>query len=406
MKNILTALILFFCTEADAQWFTQQSGTTSPLYDIEFINDKTGWCCGEGGYIIKTTNGGIDWIRQGQGVTSRPLYGIHPVDSSTVFAAGLFRDIVKTTNGGADWILIQSGALGDGNYTCTFFINENTGWFGNFDSPEYGVRKTTNGGQTIFSVVYGTTFPEDLYFKDSLNGIGVGIDSRIHRTTNGGLNWHSFSLSGTGDFYRVSFINSYTGYTASHEHVYRTTNFGINWRIVGQVTTLPTNVTSIEFCNDNTGWAGTTNQICGTTDGGINWTVQVLTGVVYSIHSFNDRIAWTCGNVGRIWHTTNGGTSNVLGALSETSDNYKLHQNFPNPFNSSTVIKFEVRKRSRCSLNIYSSLGKLIMPLLDKDLPSGMYEITLDAGNLSSGVYFYALQNNTFAESKAMVLMK
>lgn len=406
MKNILTALILFFCTEAGAQWFTQQSGTTSPLYDIEFINDKTGWCCGEGGYIIKTTNGGINWIRQGQGVTSRPLYGIHPVDSNIVYAAGLFRDIVKTTNGGADWILIQSGSLGDGNYTCTFFINENTGWFGNFDSPEYGVRKTTDGGQTIFSNVYGTTFPEDLYFKDSLNGVGVGIDSRIHRTTNGGLNWHSFSLSGTGNFYRVSFINDFTGYTASHERVYRTTDFGVTWRIVGRVTPLPINITSIEFSNDLTGWAGTTNQICNTIDGGINWSVQVFTGVVYSIYSFSDKIAWTCGNVGRIWHTTNGGTTKVFDDGSEITDDFRLLQNYPNPFNSNTVISFEISERGIYRMEVFDITGRKILEVFESHLSPGKFNVIYDADETPSGTYFYRLSGYRFSKTQKMVITK
>ncbi|MEO8446215.1 MAG: hypothetical protein ABI528_01900 [bacterium] len=84
-----------------------------------------------------------------------------------VYAVGFFRTIVKTTDGGEHWIKIQSGMQGDGNYECVFFINENTGWIGNFDSPEFGVRKTTDGGKTIFSNAF-LGFPHDIYFKDSL----------------------------------------------------------------------------------------------------------------------------------------------------------------------------------------------------------------------------------------------
>ena len=93
MKKVILILLIIQCSLliAQAQWFTQQSGTTSALYDIEFINEKTGWCCGDGGYIIKTTNGGENWIRQGFGVTFEPLFGIHPVDSNVVYAVGFSR---------------------------------------------------------------------------------------------------------------------------------------------------------------------------------------------------------------------------------------------------------------------------------------------------------------------------
>ncbi|MEO8447920.1 MAG: hypothetical protein ABI528_10515, partial [bacterium] len=92
IKIIFTLVIFHFSLlTANAQWFTQQSGTTDPLYDIEFINKNTGWSCGAGGYIIKTTNGGINWIRQGFGVTFESLFGIHPVDSNVVYAVGFFR---------------------------------------------------------------------------------------------------------------------------------------------------------------------------------------------------------------------------------------------------------------------------------------------------------------------------
>ena len=69
MKKIILILFafLFFTQTSEAQWYVQQSGTTNPLYDIEFINRSTGWSCGDGGYIIKTTNGGENWIQQGEG---------------------------------------------------------------------------------------------------------------------------------------------------------------------------------------------------------------------------------------------------------------------------------------------------------------------------------------------------
>ncbi len=407
MKKIILILIIIHCSLliAQAQWFTQQSGTTSALYDIEFINKNTGWCCGDGGYIIKTTNGGENWIRQGFGVTFEPLLGIHPVDSNVVYAAGYFRTLVKTTNGGENWIKVESGMLGDGSYECVFFINEQTGWMGNFDSPDYGVRKTTDGGQSVFTIPFNG-FPQDLFFKDSLNGIGVSGSSYIYKTTNGGLNWNFFPINVTGDFYRVTFINENTGFTASRRAAYKTTNFGTSWDSIGHIPVLMGSVTSVEFCNEKTGWAGTNSPVYKTTNGGGDWFLQFLTGVVYSIYSYNDSLVWTCGNGGRIWNTTNGGISSIQNISNETPEEAKLHQNYPNPFNSRTKISFSIKKFGNYSLEIYNNLGQRIIEIFNKKISDGVYEITFDASDLNSGVYFYRLNGNNLSLTRKFILIK
>ena len=407
MKKILLILLLIHCTFliAGAQWFTQQSGTTSALYDIEFINDKTGWCCGDGGYIIKTTNGGMNWIQQGFGVTFEPLFGVHPVDSNVVYAVGFFRTIVKTTDGGVNWIKIESGMQGDGRYTCVFFINDHTGWIGNFDSPDYGVRKTTDGGQTITSIPFNG-IPRDLFFRDSLNGVGVGWSSFIYKTTDGGLNWSYYSIVLNGNFYRVSFVNGNTGYTASTRAVYKTTNFGLSWDSVGRVTPLDKDVTSIEFYNENPGWAGTNSPVYKTTNGGRDWFLQILTGVVYSIYSYSDSLVWTCGNAGRIWHTTTGGISFINNVSSEAPGDFKLYQNYPNPFNLQTKLKIAINKKGNYKIEIFNSLGNKLYEILNKRLNTGLYEILFIADELSSGVYYYRISSDSFNDTKKFILIK
>ncbi|MBE2257130.1 MAG: hypothetical protein IAE65_13135 [Ignavibacteria bacterium] len=62
--KILILFFIFIFKSVYSQWQQQQTGITSALYDIEFVNGKTDWSCGEGGRILKTTNGGINWINQ------------------------------------------------------------------------------------------------------------------------------------------------------------------------------------------------------------------------------------------------------------------------------------------------------------------------------------------------------
>lgn len=86
--------------------------------------------------------------------------------------------------------------------------------------------------------------------------------------------------------------------------------------------------------------------------------------------------------------------------------NYKLYQNFPNPFNSQTEIRFSIRKFDKVKLSIYSPLGKEIKILIDEFLNEGSYTIHFDGKELSSGIYFYKLETSSFSDVKKLVLIK
>ncbi len=71
---------------------------------------------------------------------------------------------------------------------------------------------------------------------------------------------------------------------------------------------------------------------------------------------------------------------------------YSLSQNYPNPFNPSTVIRYEIGDTRFVILKIYNTLGQEVTTLVNKQQKAGSYEVTFDASNLTSGVYFYRLQ--------------
>jgi hypothetical protein len=91
---------------------------------------------------------------------------------------------------------------------------------------------------------------------------------------------------------------------------------------------------------------------------------------------------------------------------------FQLYQNFPNPFNSQTVIRFELLESEYLQLHIYDSNGGLVKTLIYGEIrDAGNYQINWDGTNdqgqfLSSGVYFYKLMVGDFSETKAMVLEK
>ncbi len=90
---------------------------------------------------------------------------------------------------------------------------------------------------------------------------------------------------------------------------------------------------------------------------------------------------------------------------------YKLYDNFPNPFNPSTKIAFELPKASHVRLLIYDIVGREVVQVADADYPAGYTEITWNGinknGNLvSSGVYFYRVSTDRWSKVKKMLMLK
>ena len=94
---------------------------------------------------------------------------------------------------------------------------------------------------------------------------------------------------------------------------------------------------------------------------------------------------------------------------------FLLFQNYPNPFNPSTTIIFTISQSplpggdgngGLVTLKVYDILGNQVATLVNKVLSAGEYEISFDAGRLSSGLYFYTLQSGSFIETKKMVLLR
>jgi len=94
-------------------------------------------------------------------------------------------------------------------------------------------------------------------------------------------------------------------------------------------------------------------------------------------------------------------------------EEYALFENYPNPFNPNTIIKFGVPKESDVSLKVYNILGEEVINLVNEKMKAGYYEVEFNATshsgnvrNLTSGIYFYQLKAGSFIQTKKMVLLK
>jgi Secretion system C-terminal sorting domain len=90
----------------------------------------------------------------------------------------------------------------------------------------------------------------------------------------------------------------------------------------------------------------------------------------------------------------------------EIPSSFVLNQNYPNPFNPTTTVEFSIPEAGEYKLDVFNILGQSVAQLVNKNLQAGNYKSTLDASNLSSGLYFYKLSGKNVNITRKMMLLK
>lgn len=280
------------------------------LYSTKFVNANIGWAAGDNGTIMKTTDGGKNWVTQKSNSTAT-LNSIYFLDQNTGWAVG-GNTVLKTINGGDTWSVLTTSAATALSYV--YFFNASTGIISGFGQ----IFRTIDGGKTLTSVAGGTTVNYSnmmcVFFVNSRLGWSVGTSGRVLNTTDGGVTWSAQTSNTTNRLNSVCFSDSINGNAFGDSGTrLSTSNGGITWT-ASKV--MNNHINSAYFVNANKGWAVTesnsdTTTIYKTTNGGLNWSKywtgsdRALTSV-----SFVDSLrGWTVGHGGRMLWTTNGGLS-------------------------------------------------------------------------------------------------
>jgi photosystem II stability/assembly factor-like uncharacterized protein len=312
-KKIFTLFFtLLFVSAVFGQsgWFQQSPyPQRENLSCTDFLNALTGYAVGDAGTIIKTTNGGINWIILNSNTTQR-LMSVDFIDENTGLVTGINGNILKTTDGGNNWTIttVNAGLLG------VHLVNTNVAYIAGFANNNGAVLKTTNGGNNW--IIINTGYPIGLlsvYFSTINNGCVAGSLGRILYTTNGGLEWKAANSDATIEqFWSIYFTDTLTGYIAGRYLsgvIFKTTDGGKNW-----IRFFTSNIRfqSIRFINAFTGYsAGSYGGILKTTDAGQSW-VQQFTDRwedLFSVSTINNDISYCVGAAGTIIKTTDGGNN-------------------------------------------------------------------------------------------------
>jgi hypothetical protein len=107
------------------------------------------------------------------------------------------------------------------------------------------------------------------------------------------------------------------------------------------------------------------------------------------------------------WYTLGPGPNVGVKPLSGSAAGYELAQNFPNPFNPSTLIRFSLPVGQKVTIRVMNLLGEEVARVLDEEWKdAGNWEVDFVAENIPSGTYVYRIEAGSFTASKKMVLMK
>jgi photosystem II stability/assembly factor-like uncharacterized protein len=425
-------LILLLATNSFSQqgWIQQNSEVSSALYSVQFIDSNTGWCAGENGIILKTTNSGENWVQQSTG-TPYHLRSIAITSTEIGYAAGDTGTFLKTTNGGGNWF--QINLTSNTSFYSISFLNDSIGFAGGFNidkiDPTY-IFQTSNGGITWDSTEVIANYIYQVHFLNPVTGWVIAGSMVIQgewlsKTTNGGLNWFGQYGQSSWKELNVFFVDSLYGWMSGRsglfDVIYRTTNGGSDW-MPQDFPKITTRANSIYFVNRSNGWVSGAS-IQATTNGGVSWMDQFFSppGIEFrSIHFIDSLTGWCVGDSGRILKTTTGGIIVSVDPVANIiPEDYRLFQNYPNPFNPVTIIRYSIQSNpkdetSNVRLTVYDALGREVTVLVNEKKDPGNYSIEFYAGSdmiggrdLSSGIYFYSLSvNGNLIDAKRMILLQ
>jgi photosystem II stability/assembly factor-like uncharacterized protein len=386
---------LLYTTNGGDNWSVNQDfGDSIILRNIQFINKDSAILC-EVNSIYKTINHGLNWTRflfPGYPYNENSAYWMHAINFDTIWiACGTGYNeprLYLTTNGGISWTLKFSQPMGLGEFVKIYFYNKNIG----FCCRTNQVLKTTNGGNNWVEILAGEGYT-DIHFVDSL--VGWKAKGNVKKTINGGLNWINQVLpqtTGISSLEKFSFVNKDTVWGVGGNYqfpnyftrgiIYKSTNGGLNWGY--QIPDTSYGITRykyIYFVDKLIGWAYYT-QFGGTTG------VHTKTGG-------NDSTIYT-------------GVNNNTTIINPTS--FKLEQNYPNPYNSSSLIEYYINEPGWVKIKLYDITGKEIVTLVNEVQSTGGYGIPVSI-ELPSGIYFYRMlfilrNGDVQADVKKLVVVK
>jgi photosystem II stability/assembly factor-like uncharacterized protein len=340
----------------------------------------------DNGRILVTTDNGTNWTT----TTGYPYVSDLAVDPSnddicyatfTGFSAS--QHVYRTANGGTSWSSVTSNLP---NIPCNTIVvvPQTPRWM--FVGTDLGVYQSTNEGASWTSANTGmpTLTVYDLKYKSG---------PKILMAATHGRGCFMNDVSSALPVQLISFT----------AHALGGGNVDLQWRTISE-----TNNYGFELQRQSSGqtdfapWANSFIVGHGTTLEAHDYSfIDSSAGV--GVRSYRLKQIDLDGTP----HFTESVRLDILASVAgSTPYHYGLDQNFPNPFNPSTTIRYGLPEKSAVSLIVFNALGQQVALLQNGEQEAGYHEVTFDGSGLSSGVYFYRIQAGDLVETRRLLLLR
>ncbi len=375
-------LMLSFCliiASSQAQWISLASGTTKNLFEIQFINQNTGYVVGEKATVLKTVDAGNNWIPRNPTINS-DLHELYFLDENLGWVVGDSGKVCKTIDGANTWQVITLPNSIDLHLHSVFALNQNIVFVGGSNATQNSyLFKSTDGGNTWQSCNVETYIWSIDILKIGMINATTGYAltrGNALKTIDGGQNWFITDTSSvrTGKMFSVLedmafFPNNDTVHVCGWYPAYfgSSINASIKWNHQYDY-----DYYNLDFINPRIGYVGGWGYMHKTVDGGVTFTDAsggntALFSGIYSIDFIDENTGYACGEKGKIIRTTTGGSTGI-DAEEKTVLNF-----YPNP--SKEYIQFNTYS----DVTIYNNYGQLV--LLEQNTNH------VDIRMLSPGIY-------------------
>lgn len=336
--------------------------------------------------IYRTTNRGLSFSYIGPPSLDNPAFAapfvVCPSNPNVIYAGS--RKIHKSINGGTNWTTLNSDRQLDGNEILSIGVSAtSTDTLYVATAPinsRAKVFKSTNGGNSFVEI---TGNLPDRYPDD------IAVDP-----TNSKIVYIVFSGFGT-------------------PHLYKTTNGGESWfDISSQLPDVPSSAIAINPANPNQLFFGNDLGVYYSPDRGENW-FSINNGLPYACQVIDLSIPKGTDLIRVVTHGNGVYQASISQIVSNVKNekvvgyNFRLEQNFPNPFNSSTKINFTTPFSDRHVVKLFNIEGKELETIFDGYLSKGEHFLNFKMNEkYSNGVYIYQLSVGEYRIAKKMVYLK
>jgi len=405
-------------------WADISNGLDATISSIVFsgnnIYASNGYIDGPGGGVFISTNNGNSWERNNDGLNNIVVKSL-AVSNSNLYAGTIGGGIFMSQDNGLSWNEINNGLDSDKKMVNTIFINDTTifagTWGGVIRSTDNGTNwVTVNNGLTMVNPdLYSSMAVTSFVTKDTLLFAGMN-GGGVFRSTDNGTNW-TISNNGLPNIYVNAIATIGTNLFAGNLDnggVSISKDNGETWEVINNGLT-NTNIQTL-IALDSMLIAGTYNGIFFTLDNGNNWSEfndgltstssKSMTYKFVTALAVSDGYIYTGIYSGGIWKRPINDILTSLDNIDALPKKYLLSQNYPNPFNPSTIIQYSLPNASIVTIKLYDVLGREVKTLVNEYKAAGKYSYTLNALNLSAGIYFYSMKAGDFVETKKLILLK